>query len=100
MMSDAMTSERGSIVDRLGRHGRIEAIARSHLLSMGHSCCAPPRPGSGSAGLRIAVPLAPRVELREEAAGDRQRISLVMTAPLVGRVYEYSGEFDYAIVPS
>jgi hypothetical protein len=45
----------------------------------------------------MPVPFAPRVDLREEAAGDRQRVSLVMTAPLVGRIYEYAGEFTYSV---
>jgi hypothetical protein len=47
----------------------------------------------------MPIPLAPRVELREESAGEHQRVSLVMTAPIVGRIYEYSGQFDYAIAP-
>jgi hypothetical protein len=48
----------------------------------------------------MPLPLAPLVELREETAGEHQRVSLVISAPLVGRIYEYFGEFDYAIEPA
>jgi len=48
--------------------------------------------------LHIPVPLAPRVHLVERRDGARQRVELTMTMPLVGRIYEYSGSFDYEIV--
>ena len=48
--------------------------------------------------LHIPLPLAPRVHLVERRDGARQRVELTMTMPLVGRVYEYSGSFDYEIV--
>jgi hypothetical protein len=96
VMVDAITADGVEIVDRLGRHGRIEtrltpSVAGGALVM--RSTSARLRIGR----LRVPVPLGPRVELREEAAGDRQRVSLLMTAPLVGRIYEYAGEFTYAI---
>jgi len=37
-------------------------------------------------------------EAFDPAAG-RQRVSLTLDAPVVGRIYEYSGHFDYRIEP-
>lgn len=98
VMSDAMVSEGGSIVDRLGRHGRIEATLTPSVVD-GALALRSTATRFRMGRLRIPVPLAPVVELREQAAGGRQRVSLVMTAPLIGRIYEYAGEFDYEVVP-
>ncbi len=40
---------------------------------------------------RIPIPFAPRITLVERRDGDRQRVEFTMTAPLVGRIYEYAG---------
>ena len=96
VMVDAITADGPTIVDRLGRHGRIETRLTPSVVSgalVMRSTSARLRIGR----ISIPVPLTPRVELREEAAGDRQRVSLVMTAPVVGRIYEYAGEFTYSI---
>jgi hypothetical protein len=56
-----------------------------------------------SATLVLGIPLpraiAPRVVLTErwDDSTDRQRVSLVVEAPLIGRLYEYSGSFTYRI---
>lgn len=51
--------------------------------------------------LRIRVPrlLSPVVRLTErfDDAIGRQRVALTVDAPLIGRVYEYAGAFDYRI---
>lgn len=97
VMVDAITADGTAIVDRLGRHGRIETRLAPSVVDgvlVMRSTSAHFRLGR----LRMPIPFAPRVELREEAAGDRQRVSLVMTAPLVGRIYEYAGEFSYSSV--
>ena len=47
----------------------------------------------------IPIPFAPTVTLLErydEGAG-RQHVDLTMDAPVLGRLYEYSGFFDYVI---
>ena len=96
VMVDAITADGTAIVDRLGRHGRIETRLAPSVVEgalVMRSTSAQFRIGR----LRMPIPFAPRVDLREEAGGDRQRISLVMTAPIVGRIYEYAGEFTYSI---
>lgn len=58
---------------------------------------------STSAVLRLGplrVPLgllAPRVSLVERTEGDRQHVSLRLSHPLLGTLYEYSGSFTYAV---
>jgi len=49
--------------------------------------------------LGIPIPFAPRVTLVErwDDAVDRQHVSLALDAPLLGRIYEYAGHFDYAL---
>lgn len=50
--------------------------------------------------LRITLPkfIAPTVRLRESAEGQgRQRVSLTVDLPIIGRLYEYEGTFRYVI---
>lgn len=82
--------------DVLGTRGRLEASlvadaveGRLELRSTGV------RLRLGAA--RIPIPFAPRIALVERRDGDRQRVAFTMTAPLVGRIYEYAGSFTYRI---
>jgi hypothetical protein len=101
-MVDAVTASSTGLVDHLGHRRRwsadLVAHARDGALSM----------TSGTMRLRVgrrsvAVPAAvsPRVSLREEfdEAVGRQRVSVTLDAPLVGRIYEYTGHFDYSVEP-
>lgn len=53
----------------------------------------------GRLRLRAPRPIAPRVRLREriDETSGRQRVTLTVDVPVVGRVYEYDGDFDYRI---
>lgn len=84
------------LVDVLGTHGRLEARlaarpvdGRLELASTGTVL----RIGR----LRVPIPFAPHVRLVERRDGDRQRVELTLTAPVIGRIYEYAGSFDYRI---
>jgi hypothetical protein len=84
------------LLDVLGTHGRLEASlvaepvdGRLELRSTGVHL----RLGA----LRVPIPLAPRIQLVERRDGDRQRVEFAMTAPVVGRIYEYAGSFAYRI---
>ena len=86
----------GGLRDVLGTRGRLEAAliadavdGRLHLRSTGV------RLRLGRA--RIPIPFAPRIALVERRDGDRQRVEFTMTAPLIGRIYEYAGSFSYRI---
>ncbi len=52
--------------------------------------------------LRVVVPKAmcPVIALSErfDDSTDRQRVDLVVDAPIIGRVYEYAGTFTYRVV--
>ncbi len=84
------------LVDVLGTHGRLEAALVADAVDG--------RLELGSTGvrlrlgaLRLPLPLAPRIHLVERRDGDRQRVEFSMTAPLVGRIYEYAGTFGYRV---
>lgn len=84
------------LVDLLGTSGRLEARlvaeavdGRLELRSTGLHL----RLGR----VRLPIPFAPRVRLVERRDGDRQRVEFSLTAPLIGRIYEYSGSFVYRI---
>jgi hypothetical protein len=100
-MHDAVALTRhGRVVDELGEPGLVAACfdvdvsdAALHLTSRAVGL------RLGRLRLRIPRPLAPVVRLveRYDDASDRQRISLTIDAPLLGRVYEYRGDFTYRI---
>ncbi|WP_417510843.1 DUF4166 domain-containing protein [Microbacterium sp.] len=52
--------------------------------------------------LRIRIPrlIAPTVQLTErfDDGSERQQVSVTIDMPLIGRLYEYSGDFTYRIV--
>lgn len=53
----------------------------------------------GRVHVRVPRLIAPVVRLREsfDEAIDRQRVAITIDVPLIGRVYEYSGDFTYRI---
>lgn len=84
------------LIDVLGTRGRLEASlvaepvdGRLELRSTGVRL----RIG----GVRMPLPLAPRIHLVERRDGERQRVEFTMTAPLIGRLYGYAGTFTYRI---
>lgn len=99
-MVDAITAEPAGLVDHLGpsrllgaelsatvRDGSLRLDSRGLTIRVGRRRMALPRA------------LAPRVALTERFDDDvdRQHVTVILSLPLVGRVYEYSGHFDYAI---
>ncbi len=95
-MTDAITFTDGTLVDRLGRHGRVAVTLRAevvdHALEVRSSRVA-------IAGVRIPRFMAPRVHLIErfDDSDELQHVSLTLTAPVFGRIYEYAGSFHYSI---
>jgi hypothetical protein len=101
-MVDAITAEPEGLVDHLGRHGRVSASldvdvvdGALRLVSTSVTLRALGR------AWRLPAVLSPRVSLTErfDDEADRQRVSLVLDAPLVGTLYRYEGAFEYSIVP-
>ncbi|MCS5518932.1 DUF4166 domain-containing protein [Curtobacterium flaccumfaciens] len=106
-MVDAITAEPDGLVDHLGRRGRVSARLRARVDDTG--------PDAGTLrlvstrvtfralgrDLRLPAALSPRVTLTErfDDEADLQRVSLVLTAPVVGTLYRYEGAFRYEIAP-
>jgi hypothetical protein len=101
-MIDAITAEGGVLVDHLGSRRRLRVVLEPTVVNGSlqlRSTAISVRVGDR----HVAVPrvLAPRVCLSEsvDVASGMQHVSVMLHAPLVGRLYEYSGDFRYEIVP-
>lgn len=82
-MVDRITPE---LVDYLGTRGLYRATLRGQVVD---------------GGLRLwstrMRPVPGRVEVLERWVDGLQHVAVTITAPLIGRVYEYSGYFQYEI---
>jgi hypothetical protein len=96
-MHDEIRVADGHLVDRLGRRGRLEARMRASVVD-GRLELRSDRVAIRIGGLRLPIPLAPRFRLVERRLDDgRQRVEFELRAPLLGRIYEYAGEFRYRL---
>ncbi|MGO4679409.1 DUF4166 domain-containing protein [Microbacterium sp. 2MCAF23] len=90
----------GRVVDRLGRGGVVAAVFEV-TASDGALELRSTRVGLRLGRVRIRFPqwLAPRIRLRESAddAVGAQRVALTVDMPLLGRIHEYAGTFQYRI---
>ncbi|WP_149085894.1 MULTISPECIES: DUF4166 domain-containing protein [Microbacterium] len=103
VMRDAVAPTRhGRIVDELGEPGLIVACfdvepraGALHLTSRAVGVRV------GRFRLRIPRIMAPVVRLVErwDEEAERQRVRLTVDAPLLGRLYEYRGDFSYLLEP-
>lgn len=106
-MVDAITAEPDGLVDHLGRHGRVSARLRAEVDAHGPDAGAlrlvSTRVTLRALGREVRLPalIAPRVTLMErfDDEADLQRVSLVLTAPVLGTLYRYEGAFRYEIAP-
>lgn len=101
IMQDAVALGRyGRIVDELGEPGTIAASFDVDVHD-GALLLTSVRVGVRWRRLRVRLPrpLSPTVRLRERFDDERaqQHVTLTVDAPLIGRVYEYEGWFDYRI---
>jgi len=91
---------RGRVVEQLGHRGVIAAVfevtASGGALELWST-----RVGLRLGPARIRFPrcLAPRIRLRESAddTAGVQRVALTVDMPLLGRIHEYAGTFQYRI---
>jgi hypothetical protein len=100
-MVDEIGLSDGALVDRLGAPVRAEARFAASV-----------RDGAlrlrstavwivlGGRRVRVPGPLAPVVALTErwDEAAERQHVSIAVRMPVIGRIYQYSGRFEYRIV--
>lgn len=106
-MVDAITAEPEGLVDHLGRRGRVSALLRTEVDALGPDAGAlrlvSTRVTFRALGREVRLPalVAPRVTLTErfDDDADVQRVSLVLSAPVIGTLYRYEGAFRYEIAP-
>ncbi|WP_067201565.1 DUF4166 domain-containing protein [Microbacterium sp. XT11] len=100
MRDSVVLAGHGRIVDELGEPGVVAACfdveVRGGALALSSRAI-----GLRLGRLRLRLPriVSPRVRLTERVddGGGRQHVSLTIDAPLIGRVYEYTGDFTYRI---
>lgn len=99
-MVDLIAATAEGLSDRLGSRRRFEALF-SCRVSDGALMMRSTRVSIrvGRRRIRVPVALAPRVSLVErfDDDSDRQHVEVIMTMPLLGRVYEYAGYFSYQV---
>lgn len=99
-MRDEIGVDRGRLVDRLGSPVRVEAWFRARV-EEGALRLTSTRVALRLGRRRLLIPraIAPAVVLTErfDEAADRQRVSITVTLPLLGRLYEYAGAFRYRV---
>lgn len=101
-MKDAVALTRhGQVVDELGEPSIAAARFELEVLSDGALRMTSQRIGLRWGARRVRVPklFAPVVRVVEsfDDTRQRQRIDLTIDMPLVGRIYEYAGDFTYRI---
>ena len=97
---DAGAIDGPHLVDRLGDPVRAEARFVATVSDGGLRLRSTAvRLVLGGWRIRVPRPLAPVVALTErwDDASERQHISITVTAPVIGRVYQYAGRFRYDI---
>lgn len=99
-MVDVIAAQAGTLIDHLGRFRLVSADLIGSIED-GALTMASTRVRIRLGGRRITVPrvVAPVVELTErfDDTSGLQCVAVSLTMPLLGRVYEYSGSFDYHI---
>ena len=99
-MIDAITAERGGLVDHPGRSRRLASRLSGTVVDGRLTLVSTVLTVRlGRVRLRVPRAIAPTVALVErfDVADGRQHVALEVRAPLIGRVYEYSGSFSYRI---
>lgn len=93
VMVDEVGMTRLGLADRLGHRGLLLAHLAAEVVD-GHLELT--STGTTLFGIPLGR-LSPRLTLIERTAGARQHVSLTLDAPLIGRLYEYSGSFTYSV---
>jgi Domain of unknown function (DUF4166) len=99
-MVDAITAEPRGLVDYLGTKRRFVSVFEATTVNgMLQLTSTRTLIRFGRWQLPIARWFAPVVTLTEryDDSSNSQRVSVILTAPLVGRIYEYEGTFSYGI---
>ena len=93
-MVDFMTVENDALVDYLGTHKRYRATFAGSV-SDGSLSLTSTSVATRILGAWVRLPL--HVDLTEQWTGENQRVAVTLAAPVVGRIYEYTGSFSYEV---
>lgn len=100
-MVDEITARGDGLEDHLGHRRRWSARLRARVVDGALTLVSTSTSlRLGRLNVRLPRVVAPRVTLHEsfdESVG-RQRVSVVLDSPTLGRLYEYTGHFDYEVV--
>jgi hypothetical protein len=93
-MVDAVAWGADGLVDRLGDGGVLRARFSASVVDGALELVS-----TSARWGRLPIPFAPTVRLIErfDDAVGRQHVSFRLDAPVVGRIYEYAGYFDYRV---
>jgi hypothetical protein len=96
-MRDAVSWRDGTLRDVLGVPPRIEVVLDADVVDGGLRLTST-RTVFLLGRLKARIPGAPRLRLSESIGDDgRQHVDFALTAPVIGRIYEYRGVFDYRV---
>jgi hypothetical protein len=100
-MVDEIVARGDGLEDQLGHRRRWSARLRARVVDGALTMVSTSTSlRLGRLSVRLPRVVAPRVTLHEsfdESVG-RQRVSVVLDSPALGRLYEYTGHFDYEVV--
>jgi Domain of unknown function (DUF4166) len=100
VMRDCIAATPEGLVDTLGVRCRFRALFAADIVGGDlHLTSTRVAMRIGARHVRIPRLCAPRVTLieRYSAEDHRQHVAVVVSAPLIGRVYEYAGSFRYEL---
>jgi Domain of unknown function (DUF4166) len=96
VMNDAIDYSDGTLVDRLGRHGCVAVTLHADVVDRALVVRSSRVHVFGVGLPRFIRPRVRLIERFDDKEG-RQHVSLTLTSPVLGLLYEYEGYFIYAI---
>jgi len=99
VMQDEMRIVDDRLHDFLGRRGELEAQLELEVVD-GALRLHTERLWLNLGRVRLALPRLARIRLVEESVENGQRVSAVLSSPVIGDWFEYTGEFRYAYISS
>ncbi|TBN57757.1 DUF4166 domain-containing protein [Glaciihabitans arcticus] len=97
VMQDEMRIVGGALHDFLGRHSELEAQLELEVVE-GALHLRTGRLWLNLGRLRVALPRLARIRLIEQSVENGQRVSAVLSSPVLGDWFEYTGDFRYEYV--
>jgi hypothetical protein len=94
VMVDEVSIDAARLVDHLGDGGMLASRLTASVVDGALRLVS-----TSARWGRLPIPFAPRVELTErfDDTVGRQHVALTLESRIFGRIYEYSGHFDYRI---